>query len=64
MNAVKCALSGINPERLLFATDYPFNFTGDPLRAAEYINNIKQLDLPPESVKLMLGGNAARVLDI
>ena len=32
MNAVKCALTTIDPQRLIFATDYPFNFTDDPFK--------------------------------
>lgn len=30
MNAIRCALTTISPEKLLFATDYPFNFNNNP----------------------------------
>lgn len=46
MNAVKCALVAIDPRRLLFGTDYPFNFTDGPSAVKEYIQNIRNLDLP------------------
>ena len=63
MSAVKCALININPERLLFATDYPPNFR-DPQKARDYIDNIRKLDLPSESIELILGGTAAKLLSL
>lgn len=64
MNAVKCALTTISPERLLFATDYPPNFTDDPQAARNYIDNIRKLGLSPASTEAILGGNAAKLLNI
>jgi predicted TIM-barrel fold metal-dependent hydrolase len=64
MNVVKCALTAITPERLLFATDYPPNFTDDPMAAKTYIDKIKNLELPSESIEAMLGGNASKLLKI
>ncbi len=64
MNTVRCALTTIGPERLLFALDYPFNFNNDPQTAGNYIENIKKLGLPSKSVALMLGGNAADILGV
>jgi len=62
MNSVKCALTTITPSRLVFATDYPQNFSEDPMKIRSYIENIKQLEIDEESKELMLGGNAARLL--
>ena len=64
MNAVKSALTCINPERLVFGTDYPYNFTNDPEGVKRYIANIRQLDLPVQSIEGMLGGTAAKLLGI
>jgi aminocarboxymuconate-semialdehyde decarboxylase len=64
MNAVKCALIAIDPKKLLFGTDYPFNFTDIPSEVKEYIQNIRKLDLPREAIEGMLGGNAARLVGI
>ena len=64
MNTVKCALTAIRPERLLFATDYPPNFTDDPQAAKNYIENLKKLDLSSDSIEAILGGNAANLLNI
>ena len=64
MNAVKCALMYIAPEKLLFATDYPYNFTNLPDKANKYIENINRLDLPSHTKQLILGGNAAALLKL
>ena len=62
MNAVKCALTGIHPSRLVFGTDYPQEFSEDPLKIKTYIENMKALDLDEESKECMLGRNALRLL--
>ena len=64
MNAVKCALTTIDPQRLVFATDYPFDFTTDAEGVKDYINNIRSLDLTSGSKESMLGVNAAKLLGI
>lgn len=67
--ALRCALLGIKPERLVFATDYPQDFTGvstdtgkgmSALR--EYIELIKGLELDPQVKERILGGTAAGLL--
>jgi predicted TIM-barrel fold metal-dependent hydrolase len=62
MNAVKCALTGIQPSRLIFGTDYPQEFSEDPLKIKNYIENMKALDLDEESKEGMLGKNALTLL--
>jgi len=70
MNAVKCALTTIAPDHLLFGTDYYPNFTGSPsgakdsIGARNYIQDIKALDLAPEAIEGILGNNAAKLLGI
>lgn len=64
MNAVKCALTTIRPERLVFGTDYPYNFTSNPQGVKDYVENIRKLDLSSESIQSMLCGNAARLLGL
>lgn len=64
MNAVKCALTTLRPERMVFATDYPYNFTDDPQGVKRYIENIRKLDLPSKAIEGMLGNNAAKLLGI
>jgi predicted TIM-barrel fold metal-dependent hydrolase len=69
--ALRCALEGIRPERLVFATDYPQNFnSNDPKQGKSidgvrgYIDEIRNLPLDPEVKNDMLGGTAARLLKI
>lgn len=64
MNGVKCALTAIRPEKLMFATDYPYNFTNDPQGVKEYIGNIRKLDLPSDLTESILGNTAAELLSL
>ena len=69
--ALRCAMEGIRPERLVFATDYPQNFNNaDPKTGKdidgirEYIVDIQNLPLNAELKNNMLGGTAARLLKL
>jgi predicted TIM-barrel fold metal-dependent hydrolase len=69
--ALRCALEGIRPDRLVFATDYPQNFNNrDPKQGKsvdgvrEYIDEIRALALEPRITADMLGRTAARLLGI
>ncbi|NQV57605.1 MAG: amidohydrolase [Rhodospirillales bacterium] len=60
--SVKCALTCIAPEKLLFGSDWPPNFENDPAALRAYIDDIRSLDLADDQIEGMLGGNAARLL--
>jgi predicted TIM-barrel fold metal-dependent hydrolase len=69
--ALRCALEGIRPERMVFATDYPQNFNNDDPKTGknvdgirEYIAEIQTLPLDARVRNDMLGGTAARLLKI
>jgi predicted TIM-barrel fold metal-dependent hydrolase len=69
--ALRCALQGIKPERMLFATDYPQNFNNsDPAMGknvdgvGDYIATIRNLPLEAQIIDGMLGGTAARLLNL
>ena len=64
MNSVKCALTTIRPNRLLFGTDFPQEFIEDPMKIKTYIEEMKKLDLDKKSIELMLGENARRLLGL
>jgi len=64
MNSVRCALTSIQPDRLVFGTDYPQEFSDDPMKIKTYIENIKKLEIDEESKELMLGGNASALLSL
>jgi predicted TIM-barrel fold metal-dependent hydrolase len=69
--ALRCALEGIRPERMVFATDYPQNFNNsDPKQGKsvdgvrEYIDEIRNLSLDTKIKDDMLGRTAAKLLKI
>src|SRR5262245_6749484 len=67
--ALNCALQGIRPERLVFASDYPQDFSGvntDTGRGMKeinaYIRAVRSLDLEEYQKEAILGETAARLL--
>ena len=69
--ALQCALTGIKPEQLVFATDYPQDFTGQLTDTGkgvaairQYIQDVRDLNLPADAKEAMLGGTAARLLGL
>jgi predicted TIM-barrel fold metal-dependent hydrolase len=64
MGSVRCALTAIGPQRLIFGTDYPQEFSGDPENIKVYIENIRKLEIDEQSKAAMLGGNARELLGL
>jgi predicted TIM-barrel fold metal-dependent hydrolase len=69
--ALSCALQGIRPERLVFASDYPQDFTGvntdtgkGMKELRDYINAVRGLPLEEKQKEAILGGTAAGLLKI
>lgn len=69
--ALRCAVAGIRPDRLVFATDYPQDFTGATTQSGKtfldiraYIDDIRSLDLPAGASDAILGGTAATLLHL
>ena len=69
--ALHCALQGIRPERLLFASDYPQDFTGvntDTGRGMKelkaYIDAVRALALSDATKEAILGRTAAQLLKL
>lgn len=67
--ALNCALQGIRPERMVFASDYPQDFTGVNTDTGKgmkelrnYIETIRNLPLDDKSIKKILGDTAAELL--
>jgi predicted TIM-barrel fold metal-dependent hydrolase len=60
MPAVKQALLVLKPERLCFATDYPWEMSR-PADLKAYISSIKKLDIPSANKSKILGGNLSRL---
>ncbi len=62
LTALRCALLGIRPDRPVFATDYPQDFTGVSTDTGkgmgtirEYIDSVRNLDLKEEVKEGILG---------
>ena len=64
METVRCALTNISPKRLVFGTDYSYNFVDDPEKMKTYIAKIRQLDLDKASIEAMLGNNGIKLLGL
>lgn len=71
MTALNCALQGINPQRLIFATDYPQDFTGVNTDTGKgmreirnYIGAVRALPLDDSRKQQILGGTAAELLKL
>jgi predicted TIM-barrel fold metal-dependent hydrolase len=64
METVKAALTNISPRKLMFGSDWPFNYDYNPAGVKRYVAEIRKLDLPQEDIEGMLGGTAARILKI
>ena len=60
--AITCALTSISPKKLLFGTDWPFNFDYDPEGVKQYVKEIQKLNLSKIDIDGMLGGNGAKLL--
>jgi predicted TIM-barrel fold metal-dependent hydrolase len=64
METLKCALTNIKPERLMFGTDYPPNFINDGKGMGDYIKEIRNLDLGNKSIDSILSNNAKKLFDL
>ena len=69
--ALQCALQGIKPERLIFASDYPQDFTGvntdtgkGMTELRNYVDAIRKLPIEADNLERMLGGTAAELLKL
>jgi len=71
MIALNCALQGIRPDRLVFASDYPQDFTGvntdtgkGMMELRNYVEVIRALPLIEDAKNKILGGTAAELLKL
>jgi aminocarboxymuconate-semialdehyde decarboxylase len=69
--ALRSALAGIQPDRLVFATDYPQDFTGATTQTGkgiegirEYVQLVRSLGLPGGAAQAILGDTARQLLHL
>jgi aminocarboxymuconate-semialdehyde decarboxylase len=61
---MRCALTTIKPEKLMFGTDWTWNFEGNPRGAKKYISEIRKLELPGPKIEGILGDNAVKLMGL
>ena len=63
ITAVKAALLNIPASNILFGTDYPQEIRGqDKVKA--FVEALTALELPPDQIEAILGGNAAKIVGL
>lgn len=69
--ALRAAIGGIRHDRLVFATDYPQDFTGATTQSGKgvpdirkYIDLVRASGMPQDEVDSILGGTAAKLLKL
>ncbi len=63
-HAVRCCLDFFGPDRVLFASDSPFDPEKGPAYTRETIRNLDGLGLPEDDLEKVYEGNARRLLGI
>lgn len=61
---LQSSLAGIGPERLMFGTDYPYDFRGGGPHLRSWVQQIRNLPLSLAAKDAILGDNAARLLGL
>ena len=64
VEAIQCALTCIQADKLMFGSDWPPNFESDAAGCKSYIEDIRALPISESDIRAMLGDNAARLLGI
>jgi predicted TIM-barrel fold metal-dependent hydrolase len=62
--AYPCGYAFFGPDRLMYGSDYPFGVEAGEAYIRENINGIKAMNLPPQDMEKILGGNAKKLLKI
>jgi predicted TIM-barrel fold metal-dependent hydrolase len=62
-DTLKMCLVNISPQKIMYATDWPY-YGVQPKVGKQFITNIKKLDLPKGDIDGILGENAARLFGI
>ena len=62
--AIECGISFFGPERMLFATDSPFDPEQGPGYIRDTLRAIMEMDLTEQQRTAMLSGNARRLLQL
>ncbi|MCL5958932.1 MAG: amidohydrolase family protein [Chloroflexi bacterium] len=62
--ALQCSLMGIGADRLIFGTDYPYDFRGGGPHLRAWVQQIRGLAIPNDDKDKILGRNAVELLGL
>jgi aminocarboxymuconate-semialdehyde decarboxylase len=62
--AYSCGYDFFGPNRIMFATDYPFGGEGGELFIRENLSGVRSMNIPGDEMEKILSGNARRLLKI
>ena len=62
--AYPCGYAFFGADRLMYGSDYPFGAEAGEDVIRENLNGIRTLDVPPDEMEKILGGNAKKLLKI
>ena len=63
-SALRCALDFFSADRVVFASDCPFDPEGGPMFIREGIRSVEDLDLHEQDARKIYFGNAAKLLGL
>jgi uncharacterized protein len=62
--AYSCGYAFFGPDRLMYGSDYPFGVEAGEAYIRDNLNGIQTLNVPPDVMAKILGGNAQKLLKI
>jgi aminocarboxymuconate-semialdehyde decarboxylase len=62
--AYPCGYAFFGPNRMVFGTDYPMGTENGEFFIRENLEGVKAMDIAPEDLEKILGGNARKLLKI
>jgi predicted TIM-barrel fold metal-dependent hydrolase len=62
--AYPCGYAFLGPDRLMYGSDYPFGAEAGEAYIRDNLAGVKAMDIPPQDMEKILGGNAKKLLKI
>lgn len=64
VTAYPCGYAFFGPDRLMYGSDYPFGAETGEAYIRDNLAGVKAIDIPPQDMEKILGGNAKKLLKI
>jgi len=62
--AYPCGYAFFGPDRLMYGSDYPFGVEAGEAYIRDNLAGVKAMDIPPQDMEKILGGNAKKLLKL